>query len=139
MSNPKPAKHYAHYLGAPEFHRLNQACRPLVEAFGFGVYLVGSSLVRPDYRDVDIRAILPDDEFDRLFPVGGDNYTISSFWSLVCSSVSLQIAQATGLKIDFQVQRMSDANAKYDGQRNGIGWLEVTDANSGMRRTKETP
>jgi len=37
---------------------LNLACRALAEAFGYYVFLVGSSLERRDYRGVDIRCIL---------------------------------------------------------------------------------
>lgn len=58
----------ASYLGVPEAFQLDQACLVLTDAFGPHVYQVGSSLQRRDYRDVDVRVILPDDEFDRMFP-----------------------------------------------------------------------
>jgi hypothetical protein len=31
------------------------------------------------------------------------------------------LAQQTGLPVDYQIQRMTEANAKYDGMRNPIG------------------
>src|SRR3546814_6981560 len=44
------------YVGAPEIFKLELACHDLVQAFdSYGVYLVGSALQRPDWRDVDLR------------------------------------------------------------------------------------
>jgi hypothetical protein len=106
----------ANYIGAPEFFLLNQACRLVEEAFAFGVgvYLVGSSLVRRDYRDVDVRCILPDEEFRRLFPgENGSSPWRHPLWSLVCSSISLHLSRASGLPVDFQFQSMTEANTQY--------------------------
>lgn len=118
----------AHYIGAPEFFRLNQACRVVSEAFdfGYGVFLVGSSITRPNYRDVDLRCIISDEDFTRLFPGmnEGQGWLHNPFWSLLCSSISLYIAHATGLPIDFQIQSMTEANTKYGGPehlRNAVG------------------
>lgn len=110
------------WLTCPEAFILNQACRPLVDAFGWCVYHVGSSLKRRDYRDVDVRAILPDAEFDRLFPGIARGPQYDAFWSLVCSSISVYLAKQTGLPIDFQIQKQSVANAEYPKEdRNPIG------------------
>ena len=78
-------KKRANWLPAPAFFNLNQACRVLTEAFGHHVYLVGSSLARRDHRDVDVRCILPDEEFDRLFPNQADmtRHDLTAFWSLL--------------------------------------------------------
>lgn len=112
----------ANYIGAPEMFLLNQACAPLVSAFGPHLYLVGSSLERRDYRDVDIRCILPDGDFDRLFPGAFDvNYGLCGLWSVMCSSISLMLARHTGLPIDFQIQRMTQANEEFEGQRAAVG------------------
>lgn len=112
----------ANYLGAPEAFLLNEACRTLTDAFGPHLYLVGSCLERRDYRDVDIRCILPDEEFDHLFPGAHDvNYGLNALWSVICSSISLWLSKHTGLPIDFQIQRRTEANKKYDGQRAAIG------------------
>ena len=47
------------YVGAPAVFALEQACAQVCEAFaGFGCYLVGSAIDRPDWRDVDIRFIM---------------------------------------------------------------------------------
>jgi hypothetical protein len=118
------------YLPAPHYFNLNMACRALQEAFGAhgGVYLVGSALHTRDYRDVDVRCILEDAEFDRLFP-GVSSWPGASpspsydpLWSIVCSSISLYLSQHSGLPVDFQIQRMTAANAvDGDKPRSAIG------------------
>src|SRR4051812_11848261 len=65
----------ANYVGAPAIFALEQACGDLCEAFGgFGCYLVGSALERADWRDVDVRCILADSDFAKLFPEAGDHW-----------------------------------------------------------------
>jgi hypothetical protein len=110
----------ATYIGVPAFYNLNLACTAIHAAFGTPPYLVGSSLERRDYRDVDIRVILPDDEFDRMFP-GFKRPQTCALWSLMCCAISEWLAARTGLPIDFQVQKMSEANAEFDGPRNALG------------------
>ena len=68
-----------------------------------------------DFRDVDLRTILADDEFDALFKD-------REFWSLFCLAVSTYLSQVSGLPIDYQVQRMTQANEKFAGKtRNPMG------------------
>lgn len=118
----------AHYLGAPHFFNLQQACRIVNDAFpsSYGVYLVGSSLKRRDYRDVDVRCIMPDEGFAKLFPGIGNTVWRHPLWSLMCSSISLYLSRATELPIDFQIQSETEANRDYsqkDGhQRNYLGF-----------------
>lgn len=80
-------------------------------------YLVGSALTKPDYRDVDVRLILSDDVYDRLASVTNISALniAYSFWG----------QRATCLPVDFQVQRMTEANAEHNGRRHpiGTGWL----------------
>lgn len=111
----------ANFLPAPHFYNLNQACAVVNTAFGgFGCYLVGSSLERRDFRDVDVRLILADAEYDRLFK--GETSWLDAFWSLTCTSVSLWLSQQAGLPIDFQIQRQSKANEQHgDKQRSALG------------------
>lgn len=119
--------HRAHWLTCPEFFNLNQACRVVDEAFGGLVtYLVGSCLKKRDYRDVDVRVILADEDYDRLFPgLAGHNENYHALWSLMCSSIALYLAHHSGLPVDFQIQRRSQANKLYPTKeghpRNGIG------------------
>ena len=103
-------------LSTRDLHALDVACLFLVGLFGAGrVYLVGTAQTGGEYRDVDVRAILPDDEFDAMF--GGQPV----LWSKFCFLASDWLAHQTGLPVDFQVQRRTEANEKYDGRRNPVG------------------
>jgi hypothetical protein len=120
----------AHWVGAPEFFNLNHACCALHKAFpqSLGIYLVGSATQKRDYRDVDVRCILTDEDFHKLFPELKDsgNYSLCGFWSILCASISLWLQRQTGLPIDFQVQRQSDANRDYPMKghpRNALGYF----------------
>ena len=103
--------------------RLEHACQPVWEAFGSGsagsTYLVGTAQTGGEYRDVDVRTILPDDEFDALF--GAEDRNGKALWSLVCAAIGRMLCEQTGLPIDYQIQRMTQANEKYQGNRNPIG------------------
>lgn len=114
----------ASYVGAPAIFLLERECRLLNEAFGDGhpgCYLVGSSLVKPDWRDVDIRFIMPDDEFEKLFPDAERHWEFDQRWLIMTASISLHLSKVTGLPIDFQFQKQSHANARYDGLRHPMG------------------
>lgn len=75
-------------------------------------YLVGSSIQRPDYRDVDVRMMLDDDKVDAL-PCE------LRYFNLV---VSLWGQQVTRLPIDFQIQRVSEANDEFGSRpRHALG------------------
>jgi hypothetical protein len=128
VTEPEPARRkFGGYVHAPSLFLLSQACLPLVQAFGVP-YHVGSSLYRPDFRDVDVRLILADDEFAALFP-GHDRAPgmCHARWSVMSSSISLYLSQASGLKVDFQFQEMSDANLRYPtGERHPLGIFPYT-------------
>jgi hypothetical protein len=111
----------ANYLPAPAVFHLDHACAMIRDAFDDCPYLVGSALVRRDYRDVDVRLILADEKFNHLFP---DAFTAPRYhplWSLMCSTISDWLARQTGLPIDFQIQRRIEANAQYPGARHALG------------------
>lgn len=120
---PAPAKHYAHHLQVSQHYNLMQAAQAVVTAFDwsqdsgfFGVYHVGSSLMRAGWRDVDARAILSDERFDRMFPdnvIAHDGFPESPLLSLFNVAISEWMSARTGLPIDFQFQRQTQANAKY--------------------------
>ena len=46
-----------------------------------------------------------------------------SLWALLCLTVSVYLSDTTGLRVDYQVQRQTEANEKYDGPRNPLGLL----------------
>ena len=83
--------------------------------FGHTPYHVGSSLKTKDWRDVDVRLILPDDEFEALFG------KVANYCNPKLAAVTLAFCalgkEMTGLPIDFQIQSQTHANEKYGG-----GW-----------------
>ena len=103
------------YLGAPEVFSLGHICAFVSKAFGGDVcYLVGSALEKPDFRDVDVRLIMRDKKWRTLFGDAQDGQ-ILPFWSLINTAISEYISKRTGLRIDFQIQSMSQANGKLHG------------------------
>jgi len=113
----------ASYLAAPNYFNLNMACVMVREAFGYHPYLVGSSLKHRNYRDVDVRLILPDDEYRALFH--DTVHTLNNAkWSLVCTSIGMYLSQHSDLPVDFQIQMQSKANEDFplkDHPRNALG------------------
>lgn len=118
----------ANYVGAPAYYVLQHACRVIVEAYGPHLYLVGSALRKRDHRDVDLRLILPDEEFDALFPgLSSSSWSLDARWSLLAVSISTYLAEQSGLPVDFQIQRQTEANLWFstkDGHgRHPIGYF----------------
>jgi hypothetical protein len=114
------------YVGAPAIFALEAACKQVAEAFGGyasggGLYLVGSALERPDWRDVDLRFILPDAEFEQLFPDAGRHWEFDERWLLLTVAISERLSKITGLPIDFQFQPQSHANERHAGPRHAVG------------------
>ncbi|WP_431935812.1 hypothetical protein [Micromonospora sp. RP3T] len=98
--------------------------------FGRVPYHVGSSLDSKQWRDVDVRLILPDDEFAARF---GNNR--SSDTNPKLAAITLAFAalgqQMTGLPIDFQIQPQSWANEHYPGPRSAL--IEIRPAEEGCQ------
>lgn len=114
------------YIGAPACFALEEAIRPVCEAFGAfrgagGCYVVGSVLKRQDWRDVDIRMILDDASFAVLFPCAGEHWEHDPRWLVMTVAISERLSRLTGLPIDFQFQPQTHANAAHSGPRNAIG------------------
>ena len=109
------------YLLLSDFERLEEWCRLVRTVFdGETPYLVGSVNTTPDFRDVDLRLILRDAVYDRWW---SDPVKVR----LVNRAVSIWGQQETRLPIDFQVQRMTEANAAFGGGfRNPMGMRDWT-------------
>lgn len=107
------------YAGAPGIFLLNQACIAVRLAFG-PVYQVGSSVRGKAWRDVDVRAVVPDVRFKELFPGIGDTPSDHPAWSVTCTGITLWLCQASGLPVDFQIQSQSRADLE-DGRRVELG------------------
>lgn len=120
---PEPRKK-RNYVGAPAIFRLERECEQINRAFGgFGCYLVGSALERPDYRDVDVRFILEDSEFYVLFPDAQNQgrWQSDTRWLLLTVALSEHLSRAIGLRVDFQFQPQGEANARHHGPRDPLG------------------
>ena len=112
------------YIGAPACFALETACRQINEAFGdYGCYVVGSALDRPDWRDVDVRFIMSDEQFDAEFPHAGQCWEQDAKWLLLTVAISERLSKVTGLPIDFQIQPQTHANERHKGKRNAVGLL----------------
>lgn len=133
MPDPKPLtaaqvaepKTKVNYVGAPAIFALEAACQQINDAFkGYGCFLVGSTLQRPDWRDVDVRLIMSDEDFADLFP---DAYPHSAMWEhdprwlLMTIAITNHLRALTGLPVDFQFQPATFANEWHKGQRSALG------------------
>lgn len=95
--------------------------------FGHTAYHVGSSLRTKDWRDVDVRLILPDDEFETRF---GKMAAANAKLSAITLAFAALGKAMTGLPIDFQIQAASYANGVYgDEPRSAL--FEVRDGTDG--------
>lgn len=105
------------WIPAPASFNLNMACVAVNKAFsgeGYGCYLVGSALHKRDYRDVDVRFIMKDASWARLF--GADRAScphLHPLWSLLCTSIACWLQKQTGLPVDFQIQQCGAASAEF--------------------------
>lgn len=119
------------YIGAPACYMLEVECRLLWEAFcsddedserwSGGVYVVGSALQRADWRDIDVRLIMNDSAFAKLFPEAGQSWEHDARWLVMTIAISERLSKITGLPIDFQFQPQSHANERHHGPRNPTG------------------
>jgi hypothetical protein len=114
------------YIGVPAVFKLELACKHLNDAYGgFGCYVVGSALQRPDWRDVDVVLILEDKQFRREFPNVQDFSTglfeFDTKWLLHTVALSEWLSAQTGLPIDFKIQPQTWANERHPGNRHPHG------------------
>jgi hypothetical protein len=91
----------------------------VADYFGHECYHVGSSLTRKDWRDVDVRLILPDDEFTARFGKGASAETNPKLAAITLAFAALG-KHMTGLPVDFQIQTMSHANERYPDMRSAL-------------------
>jgi hypothetical protein len=118
---PKPRNTARFGVGMPAGIHLDSYGRDIADAYGHIPYMVGTAARFKQWRDVDVRLILPDAEFDAMFPDYAEFNQLDPRWALLCAAISELGRMRTGLPIDFQFQRMTDANARYDGPRHPLG------------------
>ena len=108
-------------IGMPASLYLQQFGDILLMAFGEVAYQVGSSLMGPTWRDVDVRVMLdPEDYKARGF---GDptNPFLNDRWVAYTMAFSELGRKMTGLPIDFQIQERDTANKQYpNGGRSAL-------------------
>lgn len=110
-------------VGMPAALKLDAFGRRIFDAFGHHPYQVGSSLFGREWRDVDVRLMLPDEEFDLLFPDHRVPPHADPKWALLCEALSDMAHAQTGLPVDFQIQRTTQANEEFTGPRSALGLL----------------
>lgn len=109
-------------IGMPATLKLERFGDMLYRAFGTEAYLVGSTLMgSPVARDVDVRLILDDDAYDALFGRLREPPHSDPRWAAMCEAFSLLGQSITGLPIDFQVQRRTEANRDHGRPRGALG------------------
>jgi hypothetical protein len=122
--------------GVPGAMHLEAFGQNIKQAFGHVPYHVGSSATSKTWRDVDVRLILPDDDFDALFPGFKTAHHVDAWWSLLCAAISELGRVRTGLPIDFQIQSMTEANEKYPGFRNPLLLIRPEEDRAPVMRTQ---
>ncbi|MEV5021431.1 hypothetical protein MRBLMA1_001254 [Sphingobium sp. LMA1-1-1.1] len=120
MSEPRKK---AVYVGAPACFALEAECQLLNQAFPGTCYLVGSSLERPDWRDIDVRMIMDDEAFATLFPHAKEHWEFDPRWIVMTVAISERLSKQTGLPVDFQFQPRTHANKRHSGPRNALGLI----------------
>jgi hypothetical protein len=108
----------------------------VTDYFGHIPYHVGSSLHTKDWRDVDVRLIMPDDEFTARF--GAVQNTANAKLAAITLAFTALGTQMTGLPIDFQIQPQSYANGVYGGEPRSALFEIKTAALSTTEPTEET-
>ena len=111
------------HIGGPEWVRLTAALRIVTEAFGEPCWLVGSALETRDYRDVDVRVTLNDEAFETLF--GASPPPLIPLRLLIGLGISEYLSTATGLRVDFQIQKASDVSDKDRAKRRHLVGMPV--------------
>lgn len=117
-------------VGMPAWLQLQQFGRVASDAFGATAYLVGSAARSKQWRDVDVRVILPDDEYERLLGPRRRPEALSLRWSALCLAFATLGREMTGLPIDFQIQQRTHAN-RYDGVRHPLILAERIESSGG--------
>lgn len=115
-------------VGMPANLLLHEFGSQVWHAFGHPPYHVGSSLTSKQWRDVDVRLILPDDEYEAMGLGKPGMPSFNGKWVALCLAFSALGKQMTGLPIDFQIQQQTRANEEYaraDHPRSGLGVVDL--------------
>lgn len=113
-------------VGMPQALFLEEFGSQVWHAFGTPPYLVGSALAGKTWRDVDVRLILSDGEYEQQ-GLGDPRFPHhNGKWVALCLAFSSLGKQMTGLPIDFQIQEQTHANATFEKQpRSALGMVDL--------------
>ena len=105
-------------IGQPQGMLLNEFGERCRAAFGEVAYLVGSALASMRdktiiWRDVDVRLMLDDSEWEKMQLGDPANPHGNPKWRAFCIVFSDYGRHLTGLPIDFQLQQRTHANTEY--------------------------
>ncbi len=124
-------------VGMPTALLLDEFASHVCSAFDQQAYLVGSALTqKTGWRDVDVRVLLDDEQWDAMGLGDPKRTHRNAKWVALTLAFSALGQRMTGLPIDFQLQRRTEANAKSEGQpRSAIGlvplrWIENAPASA---------
>lgn len=123
-------------VGMPAALWLDEFGAICADFFGAHVYHVGSSTgiaSERNWRDVDVRVILTDEEYAELGLGDPAHPHHNRRWVALTLAFTALGRQMTGLPIDFQVQQQSYANEKHAGARSALGIIAL------MRRHSNVP
>ena len=124
---PYTGRYKTSHVGVPALFELTRGCHLITRGWGnHTCYHVGSSLDRPDWRDVDIVMMLPDEVFKREFPnapLHSAAWEHDAKWLVTTIALSKWLTERSGVQVDFKFQPVTFANDKHDGPRNPIGRL----------------
>ena len=117
-------------VGMPNALWLNEFGSQVWEAFGDCPYHVGSSLKeKGGWRDVDVRMILDDEVYDAMGLGDPKSPHQNGKWVALTMAFSELGKKMTGLPIDFQIQRRTEANQEFsskDGHvRSALGFVPL--------------
>jgi hypothetical protein len=105
-------------VGMPETVLLDEFGYLVWSAFDHYPYHVGSSVMNKTWRDVDVRLILEDEEYERMELGDPKRPQENKKWVALTLAFSALGKAMTGLPIDFQIQQQTDANTTYS-QKDG--------------------
>lgn len=112
-------------VGMPQSILLHEFGKRVWEAFGSPPYHVGTSVNNKIFRDVDVRLILIDEEYENWEFGNPSDFLSNSKWVSMCLAFSCLGRNITGLPIDFQIQQQTYANKHYNGVRSALGTIFI--------------
>jgi hypothetical protein len=120
-----PKKYTGPGVGMPAALLLDEFGNHVWNTFGGPPYLVGSALAGKKWRDVDVRMILSDEDYEAWGLGDPGSPHQNGKWVALCLAFSLLGKQMTGLPIDFQIQQQTRANKFYPNSRSALGFTSL--------------